>query len=107
MESKLFVDSLGIKGLLMLANKVFAHISLEDGLKHRVHELLLLSKQSLGVRRSRTILWVKDLFTTMCSGSRNGSLLPCIPLFIILEHSVMGLITFDPLLEFISRGESR
>ena len=107
MECKLLVDSLSIKGLLVLADKVLAHISLKDGFKHRVHELLLLSKQSLGIRGSRAILWVKDLLTAVCSGGRNGGSPPRIPLFLILEHSVMGLIMFDPSLELFSRRESR
>ena len=42
MKYKLFVDSLSIKSLLIQANKVLSYVSLEDGLKYRVDELLLL-----------------------------------------------------------------
>ena len=106
MKCKLFVDSLSIKSLFILADKVLPHISLQDGLKHRVDELLFLSKQSLGIRGSRALLGIKNFFTSMCPGHGNGGLPPGVPLFFIFEHRVMGLITFDPLLELFSRRES-
>ena len=106
MKCKLFVDSLGIKSLLMLPDKIFPHISLQDGFKHRIDEFLLLHKQSLGISGSRVVLGIKDFFTSVCPGRGNGSLPPGVPLLFILEHSVMGLITFDPTLELFSRRES-
>ena len=107
MVGKFLVDSLGIKSLLMLANKILPHVSLENGFKHRVHELLLLSKQVFVISRSRTVLRVKDLFTAMGPGCGNGSTTPGIPLFLILENHIMGLVPLDSTLEFLGRCEPR
>ena len=104
---QLLEDCLGIKVLLVLVDKVLPHISVEDTLKHRVDELLLIIEEGSLFSRRRMISWTEDFLrcTSPCSG--DGEAVSLVPLFIILEKCVVRLFSFDVSPKFLSRGEHR
>ena len=65
-------DLLSIEIILMLMDNVLSHVSLEDRFKDRIDELLLLNKECDVIRCPRLVGRVKDILTTMSSGSGNS-----------------------------------
>ena len=87
----------------MHADEVLTHVGLELLLKNRVDELLLFS-EDIAVLGRGTVRWVEDFLTVVGTSSGEGGTTPAIPLFCVLEDSIVGLVTFDTTFEVVNGG---